>query len=716
MRKKVLIYIVCLLVLLGGSNNTSAWAESTLVGTEETENKNVIGKDEKKNGKNPDIKEPLEEDKVNVDKEKVAEEKQEKGEITKKENVQGGNESVIGDKWHISMVNGELLIELKGNPDALDMRKQLKKMHDNNELQIKNTKKVIIRGTFGLDSENKDISIPWTDQLKEVRFEKSNFIPEYFFSNAKGLTKYSDDGSVTEFHREAMIYSPLEYIDSPNLNSIEDKAIASLNAEHIELDIEEINGDFLRFEAEKVKTISLPKLKKFGGEYFIYDAFMLEKVDVPVLETASGIFLGVTPKLKEVNAPKLSKADVLFYHSQFEETRKFRFPNLQFVNEIGYSMPPYGDFPLIVHVPKLNIDQVKIGNSSLIYTSLSPQNSYIGNVGEAIEIQAFGPHDKWKMGQALDIKWEKNGDAIEGKGHTIHVPIQEEGVDVYQPVLVQGNKNDVDFFREIKVVSTILELTAEAVPQEIALGSEITEQDAKGLVTNVRLGDKVLQPDEYNVEVLLQPDTNIIRDSTIQVKVSAEDGQTDPVSIDIPTNVGWGETLELLGGYSSNVIALTLHGQVDGTFKMTGTRGKKKGNGRVHTSFQSEYLGGSLFSVKDQISELDNLEEYYRFSVNGQDQLDQVYKNFESQIVKLGDVVQIRHNEILFFEHLIKLHHEGSTSLVGGDIINSNISFEVTKSGYKKLYYNQLEPKRVTVKHGATEEELNQKLQESIDL
>ncbi|WP_431162553.1 lectin-like domain-containing protein [Bacillus mycoides] len=186
----------------------------------------------------------------------------------------------------------------------------------------------------------------------------------------------------------------------------------------------------------------------------------------------------------------------------------------------------------------------------------------------------------------------------------------------------------------------------------------------------------------------------------------------------VPVEVKWGETIELRGAYSSNVMGLTLQNQLDGSIKLTSSRGIKKGKGRISPDDYSVYIDISVYRVKDQISGSSNLEEYYNFSVTGQEYLDQAYKQMETQLVKPGDIIRIRHKQFKRYPHLILLHHQDNERVVNKDedMINNEAFFEITSFGYERIYFNQLTTKKVSVKNGASHEEQNQKLQESIDL
>ncbi|MGX1461718.1 hypothetical protein ACUXG3_006124 [Bacillus thuringiensis] len=753
--KKLLISIACLLIFLSGSNTESVLAVSKITNATETEiGQSTSENEQKKNIKEEQAESVKDESKKEAasneegvpdqqKKEKEAEIEQSTSENEQKKNTteeqtklkenhpNGGvvgaeervqdTEEIVGDKWTISSPNSsELLIELRDNPDPYYVQQKISYMISLNMLDINNKSKLTIRGTFGPLS--KPHGLTWPKKLKEVRFENSNYVPKHFFKSAE-ISKYSDDGSVTEIQQTAFNLfgdSSLESFDSPNLQIISRNSLGKVKMEHFfQKELRKIKYE--TFDSlhgnESIKSIELPKLEEIEGSdtTFIERMKNLESVYVPLLKEV-GNFLIMSPNVKEVNALSLEAVnETLLYLNQFKETMKFDFPSLKKAGSIGI-----GSSPLLVKVSReMEMNAPELGAKTFIYSSVTPQVSYVSQIGDSLEINAFGKEDKWKAGRGITIGWKKNGELLPDTGENLHIPsIQEDGTYIYQPVLLVGGKElDKNIFPEIQVVVGKQTLTAEAEPQDVSLGGEISSQHAQKMVKNVRVGDKLLQPDEYEVEVISQPDTNLIGNKKTKVQVKTKDNKIESKILEVPTQVVWGETINLLGSYSSNVMGLTLHTQLDGTIKMTSSRGGSKGSGsRIHPEYKSEYIGADLFSVSNRISGRDNLERYYNFSITGQEKNDNAYKNFKPQIVKSGDVIQIRHKQMLSYPDLATLHHENKSTHIGKGRINNVAFFEITSSGYKQLYFNQLTPRKVTVKNGATKEELNQKLQESIDL
>ncbi|PFR50217.1 hypothetical protein COK29_30630, partial [Bacillus cereus] len=115
-------------------------------------------------------------------------------------------------------------------------------------------------------------------------------------------------------------------------------------------------------------------------------------------------------------------------------------------------------------------------------------------------------------------------------------------------------------------------------------------------------------------------------------------------------------------------------------------------------------------------SSLHTLKPYYEVSKKGSDTVDDAYKSFARQETKVGDIVKIKHRELVTNGNFVGVftHNVWSTPTTG--FINDEAFFEITKEGvFNPLHINQLSSKEIHIKNGTTEEEITQKLQESID-
>ncbi|PED43226.1 hypothetical protein [Bacillus cereus] len=148
---------------------------------------------------------------VASDAEAVQEKRKIENELKAKvEETLSNEEVLVGEKWIISaLLNGyEILVELRDNPDSSDLSEQLAKMLKNNNLCIRSKSKITVRGTFSTESAETTNAVLWIKQLKEVRFEESNFVPTNIFFTAPGLSKYSNGGSKVKY-KTFLIFSIL---------------------------------------------------------------------------------------------------------------------------------------------------------------------------------------------------------------------------------------------------------------------------------------------------------------------------------------------------------------------------------------------------------------------------------------------------------------------------------------------------------------------------
>lgn len=252
-------------------------------------------------------------------------------------------------------------------------------------------------------------------------------------------------------------------------------------------------------------------------------------------------------------------------------------------------------------------------------------------------------------------------------------------------------------------------LTAEAIPQKVTLGSSLEGADPKTLVKNVMLDEQVLSSDAYTVTVLSQPDTTIVRpDSEAKVQVSYD--QTS-IELSIPVEVLWGNTILTRGVNNWSTGAYTYHPE---TQKVTSRLGVSEGDGLIHRHFDRYYSLDFYHLSKDQeILNKDNL--YYSYEVNGTDSRYQVIENFGNNgalNVSLGDVLKVYHAEP--GGRLVQFQDEIESPIPTNT--NKEAYLELTDTGYKFLTFDRAVPIERTIKVGMTQEELEKTVTQSLDL
>ncbi|PFA58397.1 hypothetical protein, partial [Bacillus cereus] len=261
-----------------------------------------------------------------------------------------------------------------------------------------------------------------------------------------------------------------------------------------------------------------------------------------------------------------------------------------------------------------------------------------------------------------------------------------------------------------------INLTAEAVPQQVVLGEEIPFQKAKELVTNVRLGERVLQPDEYEVEIVEKEDTHKIENQQMKIRVKVINTEIF-TEMDVPIKVNWGHTLG-----SNNVIkkgktgfAISLLTDKDKP-SLVSTLGFGSSRYWINDFRNGTYIQVDLFDASTASVTLNGSIPYYSEKVHGRESILTAAARWNLEAphnqMNYGDVLRydVRpdwgDNKWIFREEEQRFESNGIR----------DIYYEITKDGYRLLHVNQLIPKTIYVKNGASEEEMNQKLQESIDL
>ncbi|MEN0785306.1 hypothetical protein AAHR23_13990 [Listeria monocytogenes] len=262
-------------------------------------------------------------------------------------------------------------------------------------------------------------------------------------------------------------------------------------------------------------------------------------------------------------------------------------------------------------------------------------------------------------------------------------------------------------------------ITADGVSTSIPLGTNFDNVSPYDLVKDVKIGNLSLAKDEYQVSVQNTVSTDTVKDKTAKVLVTYKKDTSKTLSLDVPVKVLWGNSV-VFGGYDyggngRTTAAFTLN--TDSSPFITATQGgTSDDNSDIHSNFANkQYYTFNWFDLSNKQSILmteDNMGTKY-LKANGNDLKKDKLKEWgtnQIQEVNYGDIVrawQLESNKNWLYEDEIRNSY---------NMRKNSVYYEITQTGYKPLLVNQANINKRTISIDETDEEIENKIEESIEL
>ncbi|HAM1880366.1 TPA: hypothetical protein H9505_002814, partial [Listeria monocytogenes] len=262
-------------------------------------------------------------------------------------------------------------------------------------------------------------------------------------------------------------------------------------------------------------------------------------------------------------------------------------------------------------------------------------------------------------------------------------------------------------------------ITADGVSTSIPLGTNFDNVSPYDLVKDVKIGNLSLAKDEYQVSVQNTVSTDTVKDKTAKVLVTYKKDTSKTLSLDVPVKVLWGNSV-VFGGYDyggngRTTAAFTLN--TDSSPFITATQGgTSDDNSDIHSNFANkQYYTFNWFDLSNKQSILmteDNMGTKY-LKANGNDLKKDKLKEWgtnQIQEVNYGDIVrawQLESNKNWLYEDEIRNSY---------NMRKNSVYYEITQTGYKPLFVNQANINKRTISIDETDEEIENKIEESIEL
>ncbi|MGG5337680.1 hypothetical protein IGJ48_000344 [Enterococcus pernyi] len=261
-------------------------------------------------------------------------------------------------------------------------------------------------------------------------------------------------------------------------------------------------------------------------------------------------------------------------------------------------------------------------------------------------------------------------------------------------------------------------LTADISPQTVFLGMDTSKLDYSKFVTNVKLGDQLLSPEQYKVELINSLATDTIGTKTAKIIVTLKSDTSKTVEVDVPVEVSWGNSV-VYGGYDyylngRTTAAFTLF--TGSTPTIVASQGQSDDNLAIHSKFPNQqYYTFNWFDFSNKqilkMDESNNGDKYIKASGNElkKDKLKE-WGTAQNQVVNYGDVVRAWQTETgknwLYENEQKQVYNDDKKS----------VYYEITTSGYRPLHFNQLTPKTGKIPIYSTNQYLDEHVTDYINL
>lgn len=321
-------------------------------------------------------------------------------------------------------------------------------------------------------------------------------------------------------------------------------------------------------------------------------------------------------------------------------------------------------------------------------------------------------------GGNISLEWAKAPDTSKVGSQVAEVKVTDK-LDDY----IQSRVFNVDV-----QVEEDNKLTAEPVSQTTTLGSDISKLDYSKFVTNVKLGDQLLSPDQYTVSLINNFSTDTVGNETSNVKVTSKSDASKTVEVPVPINVKWGNAVAISGIWvnSNNhriVAALPFISdgkQVD--LKLLPGRRAESLTLPSYPNSKSEYFSNvSFFKIDKDVNLINDDLVIQRFNLNSNNTPIEIQNSWNASIGELtmnfGDVIGVWH-----VSKTGEVKDRPWSYLIENEVFNdyteyNNMTYyELTKNGYRPLHINHLNVSNGSVPVYSNKQYMDTYVTEFIDL
>ncbi len=256
------------------------------------------------------------------------------------------------------------------------------------------------------------------------------------------------------------------------------------------------------------------------------------------------------------------------------------------------------------------------------------------------------------------------------------------------------------------------QLTAETSPQTVPLGTVSNTLDTNKFVENVKLGDTTLTSDQYTTKLVGTLPTDTVGEKTAKVLISANDYPSE-IEMDVPVTVTWGNTILLNGSSRRSIGAYTYFPEVD---RVEISWGSEENEREINGSFGEEvYYRISMYQPEKESFLIGEMNRKWDLIGRGS-QPASIINDIPSRGIDVseGDIMEIYHAQSLSHQRMLQIYTDETPTDLSRHVETTYV--ELTKDGYRPLQFNYATPKGGTISISTTDEELDHKVNEYIDL
>lgn len=350
-------------------------------------------------------------------------------------------------------------------------------------------------------------------------------------------------------------------------------------------------------------------------------------------------------------------------------------------NSIYYEITPKGYKPLKINFASTKKQKISIGASD---------REIIDNIGKSIDLPDGVTARFIKLPSRAKI-----GDA--------------EGVIRVSQKLSTGKAIEYDYIVPFEIVKDQMTVKFKDDAQFI-LGQYTNNFDYKNFIQEVKVGNKTLNRDEYNTQLLSKIDNEMLYIGKTGVRLRVSSAQSNNVVENtILVNVNWGQSIAFGGIEIPNLPAWRTAGvytlQLEEKPQIVATPGNREGlDSQIHYYFTNEdYYKVDYFNMRTSRKIKDTDKGDKSVTAQGQQYPREPVNQWGRVDVNYGDIIRSFAAEK--DRHWVYEGDEQKQSFARKN--NDYVYYEITKQGYSLLEINRLNTKKVKVPVNSSKEYLD---------
>ena len=254
---------------------------------------------------------------------------------------------------------------------------------------------------------------------------------------------------------------------------------------------------------------------------------------------------------------------------------------------------------------------------------------------------------------------------------------------------VDEQSMEVRKINEVSLTVNKNPLYAEPNQQLMVLGNDSSLNNYNSFVKNVMFEGELLENNEFTTELINNLSLDTIGSRIASIRVTLKSEMLKYIDIKVPVTVVWGNVIRIKGFENQTISGLSLNKKED-KFNLKATRGIETDNknSTINPNFPNSYISIGIYNRPEGVIGLPN----GNFEFNGTNSILDVVKNIPVQTVDVGDIVKIKHHEVLEFHDRINVYNDSKEQIPykENELISNESFYEITNKGYRLLFFNQL--------------------------